>query len=57
MTTHRYCVVGAGAAGLAAVQVLTGQGFPVDCFERSDRIGGHQHPARKPHRLSHAASQ
>jgi cation diffusion facilitator CzcD-associated flavoprotein CzcO len=43
MTTHRYCVVGAGAAGLAAVQVLTGQGFPVDCFERSDRIGGHWH--------------
>ncbi len=36
-------MVGAGAAGLAAVQVLTGQGLAVDCFERSDRVGGHWH--------------
>ncbi len=43
MTTSRYCVVGAGAAGLAAVQVLTRQGFAVDCFERRDRVGGHWH--------------
>ena len=43
MTTHRYCVVGAGAAGLAAVHVLTSQGFDVDCFERTDRVGGHWH--------------
>jgi cation diffusion facilitator CzcD-associated flavoprotein CzcO len=43
MSRHRYCVVGAGAAGLGAVQVLTAQGFEVDCFERSDRIGGHWH--------------
>jgi thioredoxin reductase len=43
MTTSRYCVVGAGAAGLAAVKVLTERGFAVDCFERTDRIGGHWH--------------
>jgi cation diffusion facilitator CzcD-associated flavoprotein CzcO len=43
MTTYRYCVVGAGAAGLAAVRVLTGRGFAVDCFEREDRVGGHWH--------------
>src|SRR3954454_18293548 len=43
MTTSRYCVVGAGAAGLAAVKVLTEQGFAVDCFERTDRGGGHWH--------------
>lgn len=43
MSTARYCVIGAGAAGLAAVQVLTGQGLAVDCFERSDRVGGHWH--------------
>jgi cation diffusion facilitator CzcD-associated flavoprotein CzcO len=43
MTSSRYCVIGAGAAGLAAVQVLTAQGFVVDCFERSDRVGGHWH--------------
>jgi cation diffusion facilitator CzcD-associated flavoprotein CzcO len=43
MTSPRYCVVGAGAAGLAAVHVLTAQGFRVDCFERDDRVGGHWH--------------
>ena len=43
MTSFRYCVVGAGAAGLAAVQVLTAQGFDVDCYEQSDRVGGHWH--------------
>jgi hypothetical protein len=43
MSTPRYCVVGAGAAGLAAVKVLTDQGFAVDCFERTDRVGGHWH--------------
>jgi hypothetical protein len=39
----RYCVIGAGAAGLAAVKTLSEQGFAVDCFEKSDRIGGHWH--------------
>lgn len=39
----RYCVIGAGAAGLAAVNALRTSGFAVDCFERSDRIGGHWH--------------
>src|SRR3954447_1023007 len=43
MTGPRYCVVGAGAAGLAAVKVLTERGFAVDCFERTDRVGGHWH--------------
>lgn len=41
MTEHRYCVIGAGAAGLAATQVLRRHGFSVDCFERSDRVAGH----------------
>jgi cation diffusion facilitator CzcD-associated flavoprotein CzcO len=36
-------VVGAGAAGLGAVQLLTAQGFEIDCFERSDRVAGHWH--------------
>ena len=43
MDAFRYCVVGAGAAGLAAVKVLTERGFAVDCFERTDRVGGHWH--------------
>ncbi|WP_088315042.1 NAD(P)/FAD-dependent oxidoreductase [Kineosporia sp. R_H_3] len=43
MTTPRYCVVGAGAAGLGTLQVLLARGFAVDCFERTDRVGGHWH--------------
>ena len=36
-----YCVIGAGAAGLSALDVLTRQGYSVDAFEKSDRVGGH----------------
>ena len=36
-------MIGAGAAGLGALQVLRDEGFAVDCFERSDRVGGHWH--------------
>jgi cation diffusion facilitator CzcD-associated flavoprotein CzcO len=36
-------LIGAGAAGLGALQVLRDEGFAVDCFERSERIGGHWH--------------
>jgi cation diffusion facilitator CzcD-associated flavoprotein CzcO len=43
MTHGRYCLIGAGAAGLGALQVLLSEGFSVDCFERSDRVGGHWH--------------
>jgi cation diffusion facilitator CzcD-associated flavoprotein CzcO len=39
----RYCVIGAGAAGLGALQTLLEAGFTVDCFEQSDRVGGHWH--------------
>jgi len=37
----RYCVIGAGAAGMSAVVQLTRAGYQVDCFEKSDRVGGH----------------
>ena len=43
MKRGRYCLIGAGAAGLGALQVLLDEGFSVDCFERSDRVGGHWH--------------
>lgn len=43
MTSPCYCIIGAGAAGLAALHVLTGQGIDTDCFERTDRVGGHWH--------------
>lgn len=39
----RYCVIGAGAAGLAALRTLQEQGITADCFEKSDRVGGHWH--------------
>src|SRR5918992_5941429 len=43
MSRGNYCLIGAGAAGLGALQVLGDEGFAVDCFERSDRVGGHWH--------------
>src|SRR5262245_13282592 len=43
MRRGNYCLIGAGAAGLGALQVLRDEGFAVDCFEGSDRVGGHWH--------------
>jgi cation diffusion facilitator CzcD-associated flavoprotein CzcO len=34
------CVIGAGSSGIAALKALTERGIPVDCFEKSDRVGG-----------------
>ncbi|MFI6249640.1 flavin-containing monooxygenase [Streptomyces sp. NPDC051016] len=39
----RYCVIGAGAAGLSALQQLREAGHEVVCFEKTDRVGGHWH--------------
>lgn len=36
----KYCVIGAGAAGLAAAKNLAEQGIAFDCFEREDDVGG-----------------
>jgi len=33
-------VIGAGSSGIAVLKVLAEQGIPVDCFEKSDRVGG-----------------
>jgi cation diffusion facilitator CzcD-associated flavoprotein CzcO len=43
MTSPRYCVIGAGAAGISALQQLRQAGYHVECFEKSDRVGGHWH--------------
>ena len=34
------CLIGAGSSGIAALKKLTDAGIDVDCFEKSDRIGG-----------------
>ncbi|MFV0458344.1 MAG: flavin-containing monooxygenase [Actinomycetales bacterium] len=39
----RYCIIGAGAAGISALQQLREAGFEVDCFEKTARVGGHWH--------------
>ncbi|MCW3492571.1 flavin-containing monooxygenase [Microbacterium sp. SSM24] len=39
----RYAVIGAGAAGVSALQQLRRAGYDVDCFEKTDRVGGHWH--------------
>lgn len=39
----RYCIIGAGAAGLAALKEMLDAGFSVDCFEKSQQVGGHWH--------------
>jgi cation diffusion facilitator CzcD-associated flavoprotein CzcO len=33
-------VIGAGSSGIAALKGLAERGIPVDCFEKSDRVGG-----------------
>src|SRR5919204_1914903 len=38
--TQRYCVIGAGAAGLTAAKNFLDHGFEVDVIEREDDVGG-----------------
>ncbi|MFM7597510.1 MAG: flavin-containing monooxygenase [Actinomycetota bacterium] len=37
----RYCIIGGGPAGLASLKAMLDAGYDVDCFEKSDTIGGH----------------
>ena len=39
----RYCVIGGGAAGMSALHQLIEAGYDVDCYEKTDRVGGHWH--------------
>jgi hypothetical protein len=39
----RYCVIGAGAAGISTLEQLRKAGYEVDCYEKTDRVGGHWH--------------
>jgi cation diffusion facilitator CzcD-associated flavoprotein CzcO len=36
----RYCIIGAGASGLAAAKTFVERGIPFDCLERERDIGG-----------------
>jgi len=36
----KVCVIGAGASGITAVKALYENGFEVDCYEKSDAVGG-----------------
>ncbi|MHA3723442.1 flavin-containing monooxygenase [Leucobacter sp. HY1910] len=49
----RYCVIGGGAAGMSALQALREAGFDVDCYEQSDKVGGHwQHDYEALHLIT-----
>jgi cation diffusion facilitator CzcD-associated flavoprotein CzcO len=39
-TNHRYCIIGAGASGLAVAKTFVERGIPFDCLEREQDIGG-----------------
>jgi cation diffusion facilitator CzcD-associated flavoprotein CzcO len=38
--TRRYCIVGAGPAGLVLARALKKEGVPFDCFEKHGDVGG-----------------
>ena len=39
-SSKRFCIIGAGASGLAAVKTFKERRIPFDCFERQGEIGG-----------------
>ena len=38
--TTKYCIIGAGASGLAVAKNFVERGIPFDCLEREQDIGG-----------------
>ncbi|MEC9368500.1 MAG: NAD(P)-binding domain-containing protein [Pseudomonadota bacterium] len=43
--SNRYCIIGAGASGLAVAKTFAERGIPFDCIERETEIGGLWNPA------------
>ena len=41
--SHKYCIVGAGPAGLTVAKNFAARGIPFDCFEREADLGGNWH--------------
>ena len=55
----RYCVIGAGASGLAVAKTFKERGIPFDCFEREADIGGlwnEATPAGRVYETAHLVS-
>jgi cation diffusion facilitator CzcD-associated flavoprotein CzcO len=48
MPARRFCIVGAGACGLAAAKTFAERGLEFDCFEALDDVGGVWNP-ESPH--------
>ncbi|MDX1945183.1 MAG: NAD(P)-binding domain-containing protein [Pirellulaceae bacterium] len=46
METGKYCVIGAGPSGLAALKNLAERGIPVEGLEREDDVGGNWYYGR-----------
>jgi len=38
--SHKHCIIGAGASGLAVAKTFAERGIPFDCLERESDIGG-----------------
>jgi NADH dehydrogenase FAD-containing subunit len=49
MPAKRYCLIGAGACGLAVVKNFKERGIPFDCFERESDVGGIWNPNAPSH--------
>lgn len=58
-TAGRYCVIGAGAAGLTAAKNLREHGFDVDVYELAEVVGGNwdiNHPYSRVYESTHTIS-
>ena len=53
--SDKFCVVGAGSSGLAALKALAAAGIPCDCLEREDDVGGNWYFGR-PHSSVYAST-
>ncbi|MDA7947810.1 MAG: NAD(P)-binding domain-containing protein [Hyphomicrobiaceae bacterium] len=48
-SAKRYCLIGAGACGLAIVKNFAERGIPFDCFEKESDVGGIWNPDSPSH--------
>ena len=48
-SAKRYCLIGAGACGIAVVKNFVERGIPFDCFEKESDVGGIWNPESPSH--------